>query len=141
MVIALFIGALLSFDVCPFHGRSQRDGNMKNKKDYGAFGEELAAVELKKQGFSLLSRNYRKKTGEIDIIAEKDGVTYFVEVKAKHNSDYSPPADSVTPKKRKHTADTAAFWFAEHGEGKSSFFVAEVDLSKGTVVFIDDFLC
>lgn len=113
----------------------------KSTKDFGAIGEELAVKELKKQGFSILSRNYRKKTGEIDIIAAKDGVTYFVEVKAKHHSDFSPPADSVTPKKRKHIADTAAFWFAEHGESKSSFFVAEVDLSTKIVNFIDDFLC
>ena len=111
------------------------------RKSYGAFGEKLAGKELEKQGFSLLCRNYRKKTGEIDIIGEKDGITYFVEVKAKHRSDFSTPADSVTPRKRKHIADTAAFWFAEHGESKSSFFVAEVDLSKGTVQFIDDFLC
>jgi putative endonuclease len=114
---------------------------LNNTKDYGAIGEELAAKELIRQGFSLLCRNYRKKTGEIDIIVQKDGVTYFVEVKAKHYSDFSPPADSVTPKKRKHIADTAAYWFAEHGESKSSFFVAEVDLSTGAVAFIDDFLC
>lgn len=114
---------------------------MKDKRnDYGAYGEELAAKALKNQGYTLLNRNYRKKTGEIDIIAQKGDVTYFVEVKSKHKTDYSPPADSVTSRKLKHIADTAAFWFAEHGESDSSFLVAEVDLSKETVVFINDFI-
>lgn len=77
--------------------------------------------ELKKQGFSILTRNYRQKTGEIDIIALKDGVTYFIEVKAKHHSDFSPPADSVTPKKRKHIAETATFGLPSMEKVKVAF--------------------
>jgi putative endonuclease len=110
------------------------------RKGYGAHGEDLAAAELERRGFALLARNYRKKTGEIDIIAIKADVVYFVEVKSKHDSAYSPPADSVTPRKRRHIADTAAIWFSENGESESGFIVAEVDLRRQSVLLIADFL-
>ena len=114
---------------------------MKDKrKSFGARGEDLAAAELKRRGYRILERNYLKRTGEIDIIAEKDRTVYFVEVKAKHNSDFSTPADSVNAKKRKHIADTAMFWFGEHGESPSSFLIAEVDLSSEKVYIFDDFV-
>lgn len=110
------------------------------RKSFGAHGEDLAAAELERRGYTLIARNYRKKTGEIDIIAKKADVVYFVEVKAKHDSSYSTPADSVTPRKRRHIADTAAIWFSENGESKSGFIVAEVDLRSQKVLLIDDFL-
>lgn len=113
---------------------------LDQRKSFGAYGEDLAAAELERRGFRVLERNYRKATGEIDIIAEKKDVVYFVEVKAKHKTDYSPPADSVTPRKRRHIAATAALWFAAHGERPSGFIVAEVDLQKQSVFLIDDFL-
>ena len=114
---------------------------MKDKrKDFGSSGEDLAAKELKRQGYTILCRNYRQKPGEIDIIAKKADVVYFVEVKSKHSSDFATPADSVNAKKRKHIANTAMVWFMEHGECESSFLVAEVDLTAKTVFFIDDFV-
>lgn len=51
------------------------------KRKTGDLGEDIAAMFLVKQGFSVVERNYLRKWGEIDIIAKKDGVLYFVEVK------------------------------------------------------------
>src|SRR3989338_1199476 len=48
----------------------------------GEIGENIAVKFLVKHGFSILGRNYTKKWGEIDIIAEKKGKIYFVEVKS-----------------------------------------------------------
>jgi putative endonuclease len=48
----------------------------------GEIGENVAAKFLMKHGFSILDRNYTKKWGEIDIVAEKDKKVYFVEVKS-----------------------------------------------------------
>ena len=50
-------------------------------KAKGAYGEDLACRELEKNGYVILERNYRYRNGEIDIIAEKDGIIIFVEVK------------------------------------------------------------
>ena len=48
----------------------------------GEIGENIAVKFLVKHGFSILGRNYTKKWGEIDIIAEKDTRLYFIEVKS-----------------------------------------------------------
>lgn len=62
------------------------------KQKIGKIGENIAVRFLVKRSFSILERNYTKKWGEIDIIAEKDGKLYFVEVK----SASSPVGGSVT---------------------------------------------
>ncbi len=48
----------------------------------GRLGEDIACEYLVKRGFSIRDRNYRKKWGEIDIIATKDNKLHFVEVKS-----------------------------------------------------------
>ena len=51
------------------------------RKEVGNLGESVACEYLKRRGFSILDRNYVKKTGELDIIAEREGTLHFVEVK------------------------------------------------------------
>ena len=48
----------------------------------GEIGENIAARFLVKRGFTVLDRNYTKKWGELDIVAEKQGKIYFIEVKS-----------------------------------------------------------
>ena len=48
----------------------------------GELGEKICSAYLSKKGFNILERNYTKKYGEIDIIAQKDGVIHFIEVKS-----------------------------------------------------------
>ena len=49
-------------------------------RDTGNIGESLTAYYLERSGYKILRRNYTVKGGEIDIIAEKDGVIAFVEL-------------------------------------------------------------
>lgn len=53
----------------------------------GELGEDVACKFLAEHGFSILERNYTKKWGEIDIIAQKEEKRYFIEVKSKSVSD------------------------------------------------------
>lgn len=55
---------------------------MKNTREKGNIGEEIACFYLKKHGFLIQERNYLKKWGEIDIIAIKDSILNFIEVKS-----------------------------------------------------------
>ncbi|TAK57355.1 hypothetical protein EPO17_02185 [Patescibacteria group bacterium] len=48
----------------------------------GELGEDIACKFLKKQGFSIIERNYTKKWGEVDIIAKREGKLHFIEVKS-----------------------------------------------------------
>ena len=70
----------------------------------GEKGEDISADYIKKQGFHIIERNYRKPWGEIDIIAQKDGCIHFVEVKTvsdvTRESGYEAE-EKVDKKKRK----------------------------------------
>ena len=57
------------------------DISSKTRKEIGAIGEMVAAEYLKRHGFSIRDRNVARKTGELDIVAEKGDTLYFVEVK------------------------------------------------------------
>ena len=64
---------------------------MAKHNQTGAFGENIAEKFLKNKGFYVICRNYRKKWGELDIVAEKDGVLHFVEVKTVSRRSYGGP--------------------------------------------------
>ena len=56
---------------------------MLNKQKIGAIGENVACRFLTiNHGFKIIKQNYRKKWGEIDIIAEKNKILHFIEVKS-----------------------------------------------------------
>lgn len=54
---------------------------MAKHNEIGEKGEQIASNFLSKKGFEVITRNYRKKWGEIDIVAIKDSKVHFVEVK------------------------------------------------------------
>jgi len=58
---------------------------MDKRTKFGNVGENIVANKLKKDGFSILHRNYKKRYGEIDIIAAKKDLLIFVEVKMRKN--------------------------------------------------------
>ena len=66
---------------------------------FGKAGEEMAAEWLRRRGFQLLAQNWRSARFEIDIIASKDEVLHFIEVKARHDDRFGMPEDWVGKKK------------------------------------------
>ena len=67
----------------------------------GKIGEDLAAGELERRGYAITARRYRTRCGEIDIVAERDGVLVFVEVKARADAEFGTAADALTPWKQR----------------------------------------
>ena len=61
---------------------------LTQKRKIGDLGENVVCKFLIKHGFTVLNRNYRKKWGEIDVIAQRDKIVHFVEVKTVSH----PPA-------------------------------------------------
>jgi putative endonuclease len=59
----------------------KQNKNKTEKQKIGEIGENIAVKHLVKQGYKILDRNFRKPWGEIDIVAKKDDILYFVEVK------------------------------------------------------------
>ncbi len=66
----------------------------ENRKT-GGLGESLAVDFLKKKEFEIVERNFGTRFGEIDIVARKDGVMVFVEVKTKRGDAFGSPEEMV----------------------------------------------
>ncbi len=69
-----------------------------DRKQIGNIGENIATDYLKKNGYQILARNFKTKWGELDIIAQKNRVIIFVEVKSLNKnlkSDFQPE-DEIT---------------------------------------------
>lgn len=67
-----------------------------NKIGIGKLGEEIAVRYLQKQGYNVFDRNIYFRYGEIDIVALKNEILYFVEVKTRTNLAYGNLEDSIS---------------------------------------------
>lgn len=85
-----------------------------NNKKTGNYGENIAVAALEKQGYTIVARNYRKRYGEIDIIAQKGKTLYFVEVKTRKDAAYGNPLESVTPGKQRKIYRVAEAYLQEN---------------------------
>ena len=92
----------------------------------GAAGEDAASRYLEKVGYRVLERNWRVKAGEIDIIAEKDKVIHFVEVKYRKNHSQGGGIAAITTTKLKHMERAARLWMQRNGDKDSRLSVIEV---------------
>ena len=79
----------------------------------GSSGENLAAAFLEKRGFEVISKNYKTRLGEIDLIAKKDNTVAFVEVKTR-SSRYFHASHLITPSKQRKMARAAQQFIQEH---------------------------
>ncbi|MGE5403791.1 MAG: YraN family protein [Candidatus Saccharibacteria bacterium] len=86
------------------------------KRETGQRGEELAAVYLQRRGYKIITRNYRSRWGEIDIICRKNGVLIFVEVRSKSGDRFGEPEESITPAKMEKIRKTAFAYLEKESE-------------------------
>lgn len=99
---------------------------MSTKQD-GDWGEALAAEYLEARGCRIVEKEWRCRLGEIDLIAEKDGMILFVEVKLRTNLQYGMPREYVTAKKQEKLRAAALLYLSMHGlDVPTRFDVAEV---------------
>lgn len=105
----------------------------------GRLGEDLAAAHLASQGYTILSRNYRRAFGEIDIIARDGAALVFIEVKTRRGESYGCPAQSVTPAKQLQICRVAKDYLARHRlfDSLIRFDVVSIILAKGGTARIE----
>ena len=123
--------------------------DFSNKKEVGNLGEELVCTFLSKKGFLIVERNYLKKWGEIDIIAIKDNVLTFIEVKSVIDDTHSisplrsrrgidggfRPEENVHIQKRARLRRTIQTYIAQHRYDpyrEFLFHVAIVRINRST---------
>jgi putative endonuclease len=88
-------------------------------KSSGDAYENQAATLLEERGLRLLARNFRGKTGEIDIIAQDGGQLVFVEVRARSNPLFASAAGSVDVRKQQRVIRTAQLFLQRYPQWAS----------------------
>lgn len=89
----------------------------------GERGEALAWNFLRKRGYSILIKNYRVRLGEVDVIARKDGVLVFLEIKTRRDSRFGSPEEAVDWRKRQKLIRVAQTYLQAQGlENQASRF-------------------
>jgi putative endonuclease len=99
----------------------------------GKMGEDLACAELERLGYAIRDRRYRTKFGEIDIVASIDGVTVFVEVKARMGEEFGGAAEAVTAWKQRRITQMAVDYLARHRlhDRPCRFDVVTIEMADG----------
>ncbi|MDI6748818.1 MAG: YraN family protein [Pseudomonadota bacterium] len=102
----------------------------RNRKALGDAGEEIAARHLAACGLRVVTRNFRVKGGEIDLVCREGGITVFVEVRARARTDFGGAAASITPAKQRRLILAARHWLARHGDSPCRFDCVLIDGGK-----------
>ena len=102
--IALFLKRLLK----------RREAGLSPTTRLGRLGEDEAARHLKSKGYTILERNYGTKQGEIDLVAFRDGVLAFVEVRAQTEPSVTDPLETITRRKRRRVIQAARAYASQH---------------------------
>jgi len=86
----------------------------KQRIELGQRAEQVAADYLERRGLKLLARNYRCRSGEIDLIMQQDAYLVFVEVRYRRHRGYGGAAASVDQRKQHKLLLTAQHYLQQH---------------------------
>ena len=95
-------------------------GNL-NRQERGKLGQKLAGKLLQKKGYHIRETNFRCRTGEIDIVAQKEDCLVFVEVRTKSSRDFGTPEESITEGKKERLVASALHYVDSHHDLPSSW--------------------
>jgi putative endonuclease len=109
---------------------------VSGNRAHGTFGEDRVARWYEAQGYEILARNWRSRTGELDLVVGRGWLVVFCEVKARATEAFGSPLEAVTPAKQARLRRLAAEWLAAHGGGgrEVRFDVASVLSGRVEVV-------
>ncbi len=108
--------------------------------DISRRAEAAAKVYLEMRGYRIIEQNWRQPRYEIDIVAEKDGVIYFVEVKYRFSDGQGGGLEAITPTKLKQMQRAAWAW-VEENKWRGQYQLSAIELAGpgfAVLSFIDD---
>lgn len=99
-----------------------------NTREKGKCFEVIAKKYLENKNYNILETNFFCKLGEIDIIAAKDSVLVFIEVKARKTTKYGYPREAVTKSKQRKIIKAAKYYIMKNKfeDVQSQFDVIEI---------------
>jgi len=104
----------------------------------GQNAEERVANLLEKAGFKILARNWRTRVCEIDIVAGKNKIIYFVEVKFRSSEKQGSGLEYITPKKLKQMHFAAEIWVQENNwDGDYRVAAAEISDTGDSIRIVE----
>jgi putative endonuclease len=103
---------------------------------FGKTGENLACRELRRRGYAILVRRYRRRMGEIDIVCRDGKTMVFVEVKAREGRAFGEACEAVTANKRRTITRLALDYLMRHRltECACRFDVVSIHFDSGSPV-------
>ena len=105
----------------------------------GSLYEQKAIDYLLQNGFSIIVTNYRCRIGEIDIIAIKDEILRFIEVKYRKNNSFGEPYQAVTKSKQRKIIKTAMWYLnsnAKYQNSQCSFDV--ISITDREIIYLEN---
>ena len=100
---------------------------MGKNKDLGLEGEQLAANYLREKSWHILEMNYRFSRSEVDLVASKDDLLIFVEVKTRTGTSFGQPEEFVDTKKAENIIKAADHYIWEKDwKGKIRFDIISI---------------
>jgi putative endonuclease len=106
----------------------------------GRRAEKAAKTYLEMRGYEIIEQNWRRPRCEIDIIARKDGIIHFVEVKYRFNDDQGGGLESITSGKLQQMRRGAWVWVDEY-KWKGEYVLSAVELAGAdfaVISFVED---
>ncbi|PIQ69915.1 hypothetical protein COS55_03240 [Candidatus Shapirobacteria bacterium CG03_land_8_20_14_0_80_40_19] len=101
---------------------------MKNQNyKKGKLGEQIARDYLIKKGYRIIRQNFQTRFGELDIVAGKDNLLIFIEVKLKVEADFGRPEEMITQKKLRQVKNTAEMFLMQEKTYLSNFKQYRID--------------
>jgi putative endonuclease len=102
----------------------------------GKAGEDLACEELERRGYSIIARRYRRRGGELDIVARDGKTMVFVEVKTREGRAFGEACEAVTANKRRTITRLAFDYLMRHRltECACRFDVVSIRFESGAPV-------
>ncbi|HEX3979573.1 MAG TPA: YraN family protein, partial [Acidimicrobiales bacterium] len=122
--------------------RDTGDTSSERRRALGSAGEAEAVRWYEDQGYEVLERNWRRREGEIDLIARRATTVVFCEVKTRTSDRFGTGAEAVLPAKQRRIRRLAARWLSELtpavGRARVEVRFDVVCITAGQVEVIED---
>ena len=103
---------------------------MRHQQRVGHWGEKIAAEFLESQGCEIMDHNFRTPFGELDIVARKEDIYLFVEVKTRTSNTFGLPEQAVNEEKQTHLIQAAEAYLQSHPEIMNDWRIDVIAIQK-----------
>ncbi len=108
----------------------------KSKREIGTFNEKLAQEFLIKLGYEILDKNFFTTTGEIDIIAKKENLLVFVEVRSRSYNSFGKPFETINKAKIKKIIKTSQAYISKNNLHNFDVRFDVISIENGELIHI-----